>query len=540
MLWVDKYRPKSTHDIIHNNTPLDILKTWLSDFKLPKTPKAALLWGSPGIGKTSTVYALANTLGYHVIELNASDIRNKDSLLNAIETITKTPTQSITSFFSHTACPKKQLILMEEIDGMAEGDHGGIAALISIISRNSQRIKLQNTAQNPSEIVTKQTTARKTLEKPGELCIKMYGKGNPKPKPPRDTQIPIICTCNDFYHKKIKKLKPYVQSIAFEPIPINTIILTLWKILCQEKIINKKNTDACKKRVVDIANTCNGDLRSAINTTQFAFTPTRKSTLESALGANSSTNISGATDIVAIKERPIGLFVDEISPSDSWKWLSQCTIANLDMVTPYLHPFALDWIHMQYLHAHPSPTLGAPYLNTWRHITDAADAFSQGDLFTYVQPRYAEILQFKAPDMAFGGRTSICTGQGCIPGGFHARLTNQYKVPDTFKWYSRGLAIQRILHTINTNVVTRRINKTTYNHPVYIPPTDASLFAGIMVGRRVNGEDEDGDDEEVNPMEAYGYPEEENKWADIQADLDKLCINTSTSTAVSTKNTRKK
>jgi hypothetical protein len=42
--------------------------------------RAALLSGPPGIGKTTTAHAVANDLGYEVVEFNASDTRSKKSV----------------------------------------------------------------------------------------------------------------------------------------------------------------------------------------------------------------------------------------------------------------------------------------------------------------------------------------------------------------------------------------------------------------------------------------------------------------------------
>ena len=47
--------------------------------------KACLVSGPPGIGKTTSVRLIAKTMGYEVIEQNASDVRNKlavEALLN--------------------------------------------------------------------------------------------------------------------------------------------------------------------------------------------------------------------------------------------------------------------------------------------------------------------------------------------------------------------------------------------------------------------------------------------------------------------------
>lgn len=49
--------------------------------------KAALLSGAPGVGKSSTATLVARELGYHVMELNASDTRNKQSLSGELDTV---------------------------------------------------------------------------------------------------------------------------------------------------------------------------------------------------------------------------------------------------------------------------------------------------------------------------------------------------------------------------------------------------------------------------------------------------------------------
>lgn len=46
--------------------------------------KAALISGPPGIGKTSAARIICKQLGYEVIETNASDIRNKNSIQNML------------------------------------------------------------------------------------------------------------------------------------------------------------------------------------------------------------------------------------------------------------------------------------------------------------------------------------------------------------------------------------------------------------------------------------------------------------------------
>ena len=45
--------------------------------------------GSPGIGKTSACRIICQSLGYEVLEMNASDCRNKSAIEQGIFTIAK-------------------------------------------------------------------------------------------------------------------------------------------------------------------------------------------------------------------------------------------------------------------------------------------------------------------------------------------------------------------------------------------------------------------------------------------------------------------
>ena len=105
-LWVEKWRPQKSADLVGNNTLVGTLRLWLQQWEgvnlhgqAPRAPpgarkdiisnmkkKAVLLSGSPGIGKTSAALIVARELGYVPIEVNASDTRSKSdsSILKGI------------------------------------------------------------------------------------------------------------------------------------------------------------------------------------------------------------------------------------------------------------------------------------------------------------------------------------------------------------------------------------------------------------------------------------------------------------------------
>jgi len=121
--WTIKYKPKTTKEIYGQATAVNLLKNWILNFKKQKA-KAALIYGPTGSGKTSIPYALANELGLELIEINASDFRNKEQINTKIGSAIKQQ-----SLFS-----KGKIILVDEIDGLAgREDFGGIAALTALI-----------------------------------------------------------------------------------------------------------------------------------------------------------------------------------------------------------------------------------------------------------------------------------------------------------------------------------------------------------------------------------------------------------------------
>ncbi len=78
MDWAEKYRPVSLSDVLGNDAAVKALKTWAETFGSGR--KAAILYGGPGIGKTSAALALAHDMGWDCIEMNASDQRTKDAI----------------------------------------------------------------------------------------------------------------------------------------------------------------------------------------------------------------------------------------------------------------------------------------------------------------------------------------------------------------------------------------------------------------------------------------------------------------------------
>jgi len=135
--WIRKHCPKGTSDVIAQESAISNLKSYVSDYKNQKK-KAILIYGPSGCGKTSSVYAIANDLNLEIVEINASDFRNK-AQINAVA-------GSASKQMSLFGLGK--LILIDELDGIAgRQDYGGIPALVKVIQESAWPIVI--TANNP-------------------------------------------------------------------------------------------------------------------------------------------------------------------------------------------------------------------------------------------------------------------------------------------------------------------------------------------------------------------------------------------------------
>jgi hypothetical protein len=148
--------------------------------------KGIYVYGEPGTGKTMFVTDILKELNYDIIKYDAGDIRNK----SIIENITKhnMSDKNIMSVFNKNV--KKIAIIMDEIDGMNNGDKGGINSLIKLIRpKKTKKQKLEEITINP-----------------------------------------IICIGNYHIDKKIKELMKVCNTVELKPpnhVQITTILKTL-------------------------------------------------------------------------------------------------------------------------------------------------------------------------------------------------------------------------------------------------------------------------------------------------------------------------
>ena len=173
--------------------------------------KGIYIYGSPGSGKTEFITNILKEMDYDIIKYDAGDFRNK----SIIDTISKhnMSDKNIMNLFHGKV--KKIAIIMDEIDGMNNGDKGGINTLIKLIRpKKTKKQKLEEVTMNP-----------------------------------------IVCIGNYHIDKKIKELMKVCNTIELKT-PTNNQITIL---------INQLIPNLDKEIQVQLINFVQGDLRKLIN-----------------------------------------------------------------------------------------------------------------------------------------------------------------------------------------------------------------------------------------------------------------------------------
>lgn len=152
-LWIEKYSPKSSSEIIGNELNIKWIKKWLNYFnkveEFPNFKNGLLISGSPGIGKTTMVHLLLKEMGFDIIEFNASDVRSGKIIRDRLKSLINS--SNIMKMINST---NKIGIIMDEVDASIT-DKGSLKEILSYIENdqefiisNNKKIKRNSSLKN--------------------------------------------------------------------------------------------------------------------------------------------------------------------------------------------------------------------------------------------------------------------------------------------------------------------------------------------------------------------------------------------------------
>ena len=200
-----KYRPNKIEDFIGNKNIIQPFIYWLLEWNSNNNKtKCALFSGLNGIGKSLLIDLILKKHDYNIVNLSIDDKRDKETITQIIMPLIKTKK----TFDGQNNC-----LVVSDINNSG-GDYGFISTLTE--------------------------------------CIK-------------ETQIPIICICDDRYDTNIKPILNY--SVDFKLVKSN------YDDICRliYKVVTNENIKISKQEIEKLYEQSNGDIRFILNSLQLGL-----------------------------------------------------------------------------------------------------------------------------------------------------------------------------------------------------------------------------------------------------------------------------
>ncbi|KAJ2080222.1 DNA replication factor C complex subunit Rfc1 [Coemansia sp. RSA 988] len=411
-LWTEKYKPTKLNELCGQKENAKRILEWLSWWASGTVPekRAVLISGPPGIGKTTTAHLVAKLAGFDVLELNASETRNKSSLKDILGSAVgnrsvlefdrakirrlendmqnetdKDVLQSVT-----TSGLKRLVVVMDEVDGMSGGDRGGSTELIQLIKK---------------------------------------------------TRVPIICICNDRQSQKVRSLANYCEDLRFRRPTEAQMRARLNTIAFRENLKIEQNA------IGQLVKTTHNDIRQIINLmSSYALRNSSMTYLDS--------KAFGALNKKEVAVGPFDVIQTYLSCGDNM------AMSFADKLDLYYSDYGIVPLFVQENYIDTRPNGAANDLEALEHLSRAADMIAEGD-----------VVEGKLRGSQQWGLMPLHATLSCVAPAFHARgrRNTMYRFPLWLGRNSKGTRMARQLREVQSHMRLRMALDKTEVRQSYIP-----------------------------------------------------------------------
>ncbi|PIA13441.1 DNA replication factor C, large subunit [Coemansia reversa NRRL 1564] len=411
-LWTEKYKPTKLKELCGQKENAKRILEWLSWWASGTVPdkRAVLISGPPGIGKTTTAHLVAKLAGFDVLELNASETRNKSTLkdilgsavgnrsvlefdrarLRHLESEMEKETDKDVLHSVTTSGSKRLVVVMDEVDGMSGGDRGGSTELIQLIKR---------------------------------------------------TRVPIICICNDRQSQKVRSLANHCEDLRFRRPTEAQMRARLNTIAFRENLKIEQNA------IGQMVKATHNDIRQIINLmSSYALRSSSMTYLDS--------KAFGGLNKKEVTVGPFDVIQSYLSCGDNM------AMSFADKLDLYYSDYGIVPLFVQENYIDTWPNGTTTELEALEQLSRAADMIAEGD-----------VVEGKLRGSQQWGLMPLHATLSCVAPAFHARGRRNvaYRFPLWLGRNSKGTRLARQLREVQSHMRLRMAVDKTEVRQSYIP-----------------------------------------------------------------------